>query len=175
MKPGEVKRCGGNRVAFGLVILVLALGNSCRRESPASGKTESPPSRKGAAANLTLTMITPIFGQAEDNNPGAQAVFETPSGVTIVYYFRPSELTRFDQEIGPDLAPRIQKLYKEFSEIDRVVFDVYLPEPEAKSWRPYVSFEITRKIVDETNWTDLLSEDFLKVVENLKYIQGARS
>jgi hypothetical protein len=175
MKPGMAGRRGCGRMAAVLGVLVLALGSSCRRESAPPGKTESPSSREGTAANLTLTMIAPIFGQAEGNNPGAHAVFETSSGVTIVYYFRPSELTRFDQEIGPDLAPKIQELYKEFSGLDRVVFDVYLPGPEDKSWRSYVSFELTRRIVDETNWTDFLSEDFLKVVQNLKYIQGANS
>jgi hypothetical protein len=48
---------------------------------------------------------------------------------------------------------------------------VYVPDSGETPWKPYVFFVVTRKLVEQTDWTNLLAIDFLKVVEEVKYYE----
>ena len=94
---------------------------------------------------------------------------QSDSEVILSYHFTPADPTNADQEIARDLAPKLRKLYGHFKTIDRAVFEVSLPSPEnEEAWKPYVSFVMTRNLMKETGWSDLLDMDLLSTALEVK-------
>jgi hypothetical protein len=74
--------------------------------------------------------------------------------------------------IGLDLAPKIQEFFKKFKKIDTITFGLYIPRVAGQpEFKPYVSFDITRKVMNETVLLDTLASDILRVAENVKYFE----
>jgi len=110
-----------------------------------------------------------VLGKAEAQNSG---VFDVQKGVEetlVVYHYYATDLGSFDKDFGQALAPKLRELYKKLKDIDRVAFDVFIPSEGVEPWRPYVHFTVTRKIMEETDWTKLLDVDFFQTVLDLKY------
>jgi hypothetical protein len=119
---------------------------------------------------ISREMLIPIFGDPKDAHSGVVDVSQSDKELTLAYHFETQEISDFDDDIGRDLAPKIREFYKKFPEIDRVVFGVSLPSTtDETGWRPYVTFVVTQKLVNETDWTQLLDDDFLKVALEVKY------
>ena len=99
-------------------------------------------------------------------------MFDVQKGVEetlVVYHYYATDLGSFDKDFGQALAPKLRELYKKLKDIDRVAFDVFIPSEGVEPWRPYVHFTVTRKIMEETDWTKLLDVDFFQTVLDLKY------
>lgn len=143
-----------------LAVLALLGSTAC-----GSGKAASPPTED----MLSLAVLTPIFGEAKDVNSGLADFTQSDNEVILAYHLYLADRTNADQEIARDLGPKIRKLYGHFKNVDRVAFGIYLPDPSATlAWEPYVSFVMTRKLVKETGWSDLLDTKLLSIALDVK-------
>lgn len=164
---------------FGIVLVsvlaALAL-TACRgREKTEAPAVPAPAAEKAVVSpseELNTEALSAVLGKAEAENSGVFDVATRENELVVTYHFYEARRKGMEDRIGPDMAPKIQALYKKFSTIDRVVFKVDLFERrDVIEWRPYCSFATTRKLIDETNWTSLLLKDFFKVVLELKYAE----
>jgi hypothetical protein len=148
---------------LGLAVLAgLALWGAvaCRSEKPA------PPMAKDM---LSLAALTPVFGEAKDMNPGLDDFTQSDTEIILSYHLYLADWSNADAEIARDLAPKIRRLYGHFASVDRASFEVSLPDSASPGdWKPYVAFVLTRKIVKETGWSDLLDADLLAVAIDVK-------
>jgi hypothetical protein len=157
---------------LGLAVLAVLSLAACQRgektaaPAPAAEKAAAPP-----AGELTLETLSSVLGKAEAENSGIFDLTKSENELTVTYHFYEARTRGMEERFGPDLAPKIQALYKKFKTIDRVAFKVdVFARRDAIEWRPYCSFVTTRKLMDETNWTNLLLKDFFKVVLELKFV-----
>jgi len=119
---------------------------------------------------VSFETITPIFGRSEADGPGAFDASQTDNQILISYRFIPKDVDNISKELGIDLAPKIQELFKKFKKIEMITFAIYVPSVAGlPEFKPYVSFDITRKIMNETALLDMLASDILRVAENVKY------
>jgi len=162
MKTQKSRRVSGSW-GVGLAVLaglVLWGSGACRSEKSAQPKTEDA---------LSLAALTPVLGEARDTSSGLADFTQSDEEIILSYHLYLTDRTNADQEIARDLAPKIRKLYGHFRTVDRVSFEVSLPDPSsAVDWNPYVSFVMTRKLVKETGWSDLLDTDLLSVALDVK-------
>jgi hypothetical protein len=137
-----------------MIILTAAFFSACK------GKTGAP----AEAESLSLEAVTAVMGKAGAEISGPSEVTKTDDGYEINYHLYLTEPQDFDQMIGADLAPKVEKLYKKFANLDKVTFSVEIPDPaNTAEWKPYCSFDMTRQIYGQLNWTNLLARDLFKV------------
>lgn len=133
---------------------------ACRPEKPAAPKAQE---------ELSLASLTPVFGAARDITSGLADFTNSDKGIILSYHFYLTDQTNADQALARELAPKIRKLYDQFKNIDRVSFEVSLPDQASPDdWNPYVSFLLTRKIVKETGWSNLFDTDLLGSARDVK-------
>jgi len=157
---------------FGLLALAAAtiiFISACKaKETTEAGVVE----KAAPADQITMPMVASVLGKAEADHSGAFDMTIGDNELWIVYHFYTPEIQDIDDDIGVDMAPKIKELYKTFKTLDRVVFVVHVSHPDSiPEWKPYCAFVMTRKVIKETNWTDLLDRDFFKVVQELRYAQ----
>jgi hypothetical protein len=150
-------------LALGFLILLLV--QACQKGE----KTETPTAETAQAAAVPAPDVFSILGRAEAQNSGVFDMNRTTEETLITYHFYATDLSNFEKDFGQALAPQLRELYKQLKDIDMVVFDVYVPSEGTEPWRPYVHFSVSRKIIEETDWTKLLDVDFFQVVQDLKY------
>jgi hypothetical protein len=148
-----------------LCFLVLLAVQACQKVE----KTEAAAEKTAETAAAPAPDFYSILGKAEAQKSGAFDVQKGTEETLVVYHYYVTDLNAFDKEFGRFMAHRIRKLYRELKDIDRIAFDVYIPTEGDEPWRPYVHFAVTRKIIEETDWTKLLDVDFFQVVQDLKY------
>ncbi len=148
-------------VSFLLSFLVLAfliaiLMPACKEKEGTSPQAE----------RITLETFAAVLGQAEAQTSGITELQKTDQGLVVTYHLYLSQPQDFDALIGSDLAPKVEQLYKTFTSIDKVKFAVETPDlAETGRWQPYCSFQMTRKIYNQLNWSNLLAHDLFKVCE----------
>jgi hypothetical protein len=99
---------------------------------------------------------------------------QTESELIVYYRFIPENPDALQEELGEDLAPKIKQIYETDKAANIIQFVVSIPfvdETGGKSYKRQLSFVMTKKIFEETDWTGLLSSDFLKVVQDLKAVE----
>jgi len=149
-------------VFFGiiLVFLTFVFVSSCKSE------------KKAKIEIVSFETITPIFGMSKADGPGAFDASQADHQILISYRFILKDAANIDKELGVDLAPKIQELFKKYKTIDTITFGIYIPRVAGQpEFKPYVSFDITRKVMDETILLDTLASDILGVAENVKYFE----
>jgi hypothetical protein len=155
------------RLIFSLTVISFLLSVSFRCKSKTG--QEAIAEEKGEVEILSLDMLYPIFGRGEENSSGIYEVSQADTEVSISYRYVPVDPNKIYEEIGRDLALKIRNFYEKFPEVDKTVLSVYVPTSEELGWKKYVSFEMTRKIFKEVEWTDLMQIDLLRVAENVNY------
>lgn len=143
------------------VFMLLIFLGACKSEEKMEEESER--------MIISKDMLIPVFGQGEGSVSGLLDVEQSTDELKISYYYFIEDMTYFDEEIERDLAPKIQKLYKNIPEIDRIAFTIYVPTLSEEPYKPYVSFVVTRKLVEETDWDNLLELEFFNVVMDVKY------
>lgn len=147
---------------FAAGLLIASFGTACKAEKEEIAE----PKEKLA---MSVDMLTPILGKGEGSSSGVLDVDYGENGLAVSYYLFIEDTSTFAAKLGADLAPKLKELYAKYENIDRVEFTINIPAEADPAWKPYASFVVTRKIMNETDWTKLLDEDFLQVVEDLKY------
>lgn len=144
------------RTGLGLALaagLVIWSATACRSERTAAAKVREEPS---------FESLKPVFGQSQDINSGLADFSLSDRGIILSYHFYLTDQANADRDIARELAPKVRKLYGRFPGVDQVSFEVSLPDlASPDEWKPYVAFSLTRKIVKETGWSDLLDTDLL--------------
>jgi hypothetical protein len=163
-----MKDIGFRRTRFlGLILLsftMITFLGACK------GKTVEEAKPIAAEKVVSLDTLKPIFGEAKEDMPGVQDVAKGEGEVIIAYRYYDADAQNIDNDMVAELAPKIQALYKNFKTLDRVAFQVTVNGAAPGEWKPYSRFVLTRKIVDEIQWSGILAEDFLKsVLEHQRY------
>ena len=157
----------GLAVLAALTLAACQGGEKAAAPAPAAEIVAAP-----AGEEPTLEALYGILGKGEAENSGIVDLAKGENELVVTYHFYEARKKGLEERIGPDMAPKIQALYRKFKSIDRVVFKVDVFERrDVIEWRNYCSFATTRRLIAETNWTSLLLKDFFKVVLELKYAE----
>jgi hypothetical protein len=157
-----------------LAVLFFLTGVStvCKsKKAETAEETEAAAPTEMAATADPISGLRAILGEAKEDYPGAQDIEQTGNELTIYYRFIPKDANTLQQELGEDLAPKIKKIYETDKAVDVLRFSVSIPfseETGGTDFKRQLSFTMTRKIFVETDWTGLLSRDFLKIVQDLR-------
>jgi hypothetical protein len=137
--------------------LALVVAPACKAKAPASSE------------DITLESVVAVMGRASGSSSGVSELTKSDGSYTINYHLMLPEPGAFDTMIGSDLAPKIEKLYETFPSLDQVTFTVETGDvSNPANVQPYCSFDMTRKVYNQLNWTNLLAKDLFKVCK-VKY------
>lgn len=150
-----------------LGFLLVTFFSACKSEEKSEEKMEE----EIVPAEITKEMLTPVLGVGEGTASGLLDIEQSRDELKISYYYFIEDMAYFDDEIERDLAPKIQKMYEDIPELDRIAFTIYIPTLDETPYKPYVSFVVTRDLVEKTDWMNLLELDFFKVVMDVKYYE----
>jgi hypothetical protein len=154
-------------LAMVLILLGAAgLFAACAKKEPAPAAETS--SSAAAATVVTGADLEAVLGKAEAETSGAADIQIGQDGATIAYHFFLVKDQDFDKTFGPFIAPKIRDLYAKVKPLDQAVFDVSVADLGTELWKPRIRFTVDRKLITETDWTNLLDIDFFKVVKDLK-------
>jgi hypothetical protein len=145
-----------------LAFLSLAVLAACK------GKKVEPAQAVVNAEEIRVDDLKPILGESADDASGVTDCTEGDGIFIISYRYFDADRQNIDDDMVTEMAPKIQALYKKYPKLDRVRFQIDVNSMTPGVWEPYVSFVLTRKIVDDTQWSGLLSEDFLRNVLELQ-------
>ena len=150
---------------FSLVlgILLISFFSVCKSEEKLEEEKEP--------VLISEDLLVPVLGEWEGSVSGLIDVEPTADELKISYYFFIEDMSQFDEDIERDLAPKIQKLYRTIPELDRTAFTIYVPTEDETPYKPYVSFVITRDLVEKINWSNLLELEFFDTVMDVKYYE----
>jgi len=140
-------------VFYGLLAvaaLAAAMTTACKSGAPAE--------------EINLESVTAVMGKASGSSSGVSELAKEGDTYVINYHLMIADMKDFDVVIGTDLAPKIEALYKTFKSIDKATFTVETGDPSnPANVNPYCDFDMTRKIYQQLNWTNLLARDLFKV------------
>lgn len=151
------------------VILLLAGGFvACK------GKAEKPaPAAPAAVTPDTVSSLRSILGEAKEDIPGVENIEQSGKDYIVYYRFIPENKDTLNEELGEDLAPKVRKIYDTDKAVNVLRFVISVPfteETGGGGFKRELSFAMTRKIFEETDWDGFLDREFLKSVEDLKAI-----
>jgi hypothetical protein len=162
-------------VLLAVVLLVATFSTVCKsKKAETTEKVE--PAKKAEVAEQPDTManLRTILGEAQEDRPGVDDIEKTDGGLIVYYRFIPKDANALQEELGEDLAPKIDKLYDTDKAVDVIQFVVAIPfvdETGGTTYKRQLSFVMNRKIFEETDWSGLLGRDFLKIVQDLKTVE----
>ena len=152
--------------SLGIAILALMLVGALAACKGKKGEELKPVMEQEV---FTLDVLEPVLGEAREDNSGILDVTGDANELIISYrYFNVDQLNIEDNMVK-DLGPKIEALYARFKALDRVAFQVTTNDPLTPGeWKPYVNFAVNRKMVDELEWSGILTADFFKNVIELR-------
>lgn len=124
-----------------------------------------------AAKAVTLGDIQSVLGVARDDMSGVSDFSQGDRGeVIIAYRYYDADQANYEIDFANEIAPRIQTLYRIVKGLDRVRFQIVVPEPSGvPMWKPFAEFHIDRKTVEELHWTGFVARYILEqVLQNKK-------
>jgi hypothetical protein len=159
-------------LVLALVVFLAAFSTACKsKKAETAEQAETPAKTEMAETPDTMSSLRMILGEAKEDYPGVQDIEQSGSELIVYYRFIPKDTNTLQEELGEDLALKIKKLYETDKAADVLRFVVSIPfteETGGTSFKRQLSFVMTRKVFIETDWTSLLSRDFLKIVLELK-------
>jgi hypothetical protein len=119
---------------------------------------------KAPAQDITLDSVAAVMGKPTGSASGVSELAKEGDTYIINYHLMIADMKDFDTVIGTDLAPKIDSLYRTFKSLDKATFTVETGDPSnPANVNPYCDFDMTRKIYQQLNWTNLLARDLFKV------------
>jgi hypothetical protein len=164
-------KSGALRLLGWFVIAIMAVTFFAACKSPEkTAETAAKKEDAVAAESISLSALADPLGKAEAEKSGVFDATMSDNQLQVTYHFYTPERKDIDDDIGIEMAPKIRAMYKAFKTIDRVAFRILVMRWHVDTmWTPYCSFVVTRKIVQETDWTKLLDTEFFKAVLELTY------
>ena len=118
---------------------------------------------------FTVDALKPVLGEAREDVSGVLDVAGDANERIISYRYYDNDMQNYDDDMVRELGPKIEALYGKFKTLDRVAFQLTTNNPQVPGeWKPYVNFALNRKMVDELEWSGILTGDFFKNVIELK-------
>jgi hypothetical protein len=114
--------------------------------------------------------IKKIFEAKKAGDSGVVSIRYAKPNCTVHYDLFPLGLFKYEDELGMKLMPKIKKLYQKHAEIENVIILIRGPFQDRygnMTWEPVVSFEFTRDVLNQINWSRFFNKDLLKVAENV--------
>ncbi len=112
-----------------------------------------------------------ILGECRnDTSSGAHEldINDDNTWLTVTYHFYRTGSIDVKEEVGVELARKIEKLYKEIPTLDTAQFVVQRPYSDNKgnvSWLKDAHFTFTRKTYESINWKNFAGSQLLDVAE----------
>ena len=157
-----------------LLAVILALGAF---SAACKAKNEEKPAETAAAPATAqvdpIAGIKSILGEPQGDNPGAFNVELTGNVLAVSYRFIPINEETFQEDLGEDLAKKVRQIYEQDKNVDVINFVVDIPfadETGGQAFKNKLTFSITRKIYEQTEWTSFFDKDFLKIVKDLRVL-----
>jgi hypothetical protein len=152
--------------SIGIAILALMLVGALAACKGKKGEELQPVAEQ---EEFTLDVLKPVLGEAIEDNSGVLDVTGDANELIVSYRYYDADQMNMDDDLVKELGPKIEALYAKFKTLDRVVFQVTTNNPLAPGeWKPFANFAVNRKIVDELEWSGILTADFFKNVIELK-------
>lgn len=153
-----------------LALTVTVFLSACKgKEQAETGAFDRAAAR---AEQIDVQTVSTVLGKAEAEKSGIFDLTYGDNELWVVYHFYTPEIEDIDDDIGMEMAPKIQALYGKFKSIDRVIFVIQVSHPQSPAeWAPYCSFVMTRKVVNETKWANLLAAELFKICQDIQYVK----
>ncbi len=151
---------------FGIAVLAVMFVGALAACKAKKGEALKPVDEQEV---YTLDVLKPILGEAREDNSGVLDVTGDATELIVSYRYFDVDQQNYDDDMVKELGPKIEALFAKFKKLDRVVFQLTTNNPlVAGEWKPYVNFAVNRKMVDELEWSGMLTADFFKNVIELK-------
>ncbi|HSA96735.1 MAG TPA: hypothetical protein VLJ16_11845 [Acidobacteriota bacterium] len=159
----------GRRLSFAILItaaVLLAVG-------PAMGQAQKAPSAnpKKVVEGLTLEDVRSVLGTPGDDASGVSDFSEAEGGgIVIAYRYYDLDEDNYETDFASEMAPKLQRLYKKFKNVDRLRFEIVANNPGGTPfWKPFSQFETDRKTLEKLHWTWFVTRDIVdQIIKNRK-------
>lgn len=157
------KRTKPNKITISIIIavsvvLMLCFFSMCKKE-----KTVSNPK----------TLVWKIFGRPDKIEDSGVVLVEYKKPECVIHYnFYPRGKSKYKEELGAELAPRLKKLFERDENIGNAVMTIFGPSTDTYGrygWKPVLSFEFDRETFNTIDWSKFVNQDLLEVAKNLKW------
>ncbi len=157
MKPKKILT---SAIIIASVVFVLyLLGVFERKEAP------STPGRS----------VWEILGRPDRTEDSGVVMVEYQQPDCIIHYnFYPHGKSKYEEELGLELAPKLKKLFEKDERIGNVfvtILGLFTDTYGNTGWKPVLYFEFARETFNNISWDRFIKKDFLEVVKNLKWFR----
>jgi hypothetical protein len=163
VKRNNLKKIIGLTITVSSIFLAVCISSACKKEEVANPKM----------------LVWDIFGRPDKiEDSGAVLVEYDPAECVIHYNFQPGGKSKYEEELGAELAPKLQKLFKKDKDIEDAFLTVFGPSTDSYGrygWRPVLSFEFDRDTFDSIDWDSFSGKNLLDFVINLKWYRKSES
>lgn len=164
-------------VLFVIAVVAFGVGGSMLPETTQeTRKTEKEEANKTTQEVHKIEpqdrFVKHLGGYSKGNHDnGVIKISYEDNALFVDYRFYPVGISSIRKELGIQLASKIRKLYENESQIDTVIFNVYLPYQDKygnEFWKPTAGFTMTRSIFDKINWNNFLTSNLLDIAEDVR-------
>jgi hypothetical protein len=151
-------------LAITFLVSCLCLFNSCNKE-----ETPMTPTK----------LVREIFGRPESvEDSGVISVEYNEPDYVIHYNFNPPGKGAYEEELGEELTAKIKKLFASKENIGKAEFTIFGLSTDTygnTGWKPTLSFELDRAVVESENWKKLDKKDLLNAVNKLRWFRKEKN
>jgi hypothetical protein len=97
------------------------------------------------------------------------------SDVVVLYYYRPPDSGKLEENISQVLSPKIKKFfdsYKRDESIQKLICSIRIPYEDSygnKDWMPVLSFEFDKETYKNINWKKFEETELFKYAQNIQW------
>lgn len=117
-------------------------------------------------------LLKSVFGQPQNNNDNGMVDFQISGQEAIIHYhYFPVGITSYEEEVGFELSPKLKTLFETSNTFDEIIIVAYGPFSDVYgniTWKPMLSMEITREIINKINWDNFDERNLTKIAKNVK-------
>jgi len=145
-------------VILASVVLILCFFGICKKEK---------------AVSNPKTLVWEIFGRPDKIEDSGVVLVEYEQPECVIHYnFYPRGKSKYEEELGAELTPRLKKLFERDENIGNAAITIFGPSTDTYGrygWKPVLSFEFNRETFNSIDWSSFVKQNFLEVVKNLKW------
>lgn len=148
----------------GLLAVTLLAG-------PPAATAQMKPEKAKVVDELNLPEVRSVLGTPRDDSSGVSDFSLGDNGeILIAYHYYDVDQDNYETDFASEIAPKIQMLYRQFKNLDRVRFQIVTNNPAPPPlWKAFSEFVMDRKTLEKLHWTWFVSRDILdQVLKNEK-------
>lgn len=119
-------------------------------------------------------LLKSVFSKPENDKDSGMTSFKisnSNSEAVINYNYFPVGISSFQEELGVELTPKLKTLFEADNTFNKVTIIAYGPFEDNYgniTWKPMLSMEITREIINKINWDNFAKQNLIKVAQNVE-------